>query len=1016
MSAGSSPLPSGAPVRTGSRFGSGLALVAVALAVVLASAPVREPEIWSHLARGRAVAEGRPHPARDDGLLSPPNARGAHVSVLYDLPLYAGFRFLGGAGAAALNAGAAALLAFVVFRTGRTPGRSAPAGACALVTVLCVGPWLELGPRVASYLFLALTMLLLRSAALRAESGAGGTGLARWQVLVLFAVWANVDRWVVVGPVTIGLMALVAWRGRTPAARVLGELFLIGLGASLLSPNHWTVWTPAHTVGWEGAGPSASPFWPAWYRTGSPIVGAGYAGLVLLGLFAFWRDRGARAWAPVWFLLLVGAARWPVVAPLFAVVAGPTAALGLASAQLPALPGAGRRWGKAVRFTGWVFVLAGAGALLAVGWTGWATGRPLGRPVWSVDTDDSLRDAVLVIERWRREGALGPNENGVALSPEVADYRSWFGEGGAQGTGEQSGALDFATVRAGLLPEGDGEPGAAGWREVFRKRGISYLILHSGGAVPTERVVTRLAGAPDEWTLLYLRGRTVVFGWQDPAARGAGDRFAPLRLSPERRAFSPALSDTAPLGGADREPGARAWARAFAAPNPGAPQEQDEAALYLAYFDGQRGTYDAQNRATWLASQSASLLGNLAAPAPGPGPGAADIGQWIFGVPGAWNAFLAGRDDGSLGAPVLAVRSARRAVRENPDDARSYFLLGEAYLRLAQATRERTWRYLLPAFDRIRQVQAITAFQKVLILRPDSAAAHGRLARLYRDRGSLDLALHHLDGLIKATRARGPQPGETPEGARQALAALEREYEGLGTEVRRREALCESGAGRRALDQAREAAGAGLPDRALKLLLKSDASEFGPEGAKLELDLLLWAGRGNDIRAWLDPELEKSVGAATYHEILACLAAVTGDYRDTGPEMRNVAGALLRVPSRLPTPHAQASYDVGRALLSTPFVSGTPSTFVHNALVREGLYEEVHQITTSLRREANAHVVGGLLAMEAGQIEEAEAFFKLALVAWGARDGRGGGSGLDFSGRRVAQDCLRLIREHRTDG
>ena len=38
----------------------------------------------------------------------------------------------------------------------------------------------------------------------------------------------------------------------------------------------------------------------------------------------------------------------------------------------------------------------------------------------------------------------------------------------------------------------------------------------------------------------------------------------------------------------------------------------------------------------------------------------------------------------------MAIRSARQAVRENPEDVGSYFLLAEAYQLLTQRTRERT--------------------------------------------------------------------------------------------------------------------------------------------------------------------------------------------------------------------------------------------------------------------------------------------------------------------------------------
>ncbi len=935
--------------------------------------------------------------------------------------MHAGYLLLGGAGVVAANAALAALLAVVVFRAARAGSRPALAGACTVLTVLALGPWLGLTPRLFSCLFLALIVLLMRRVADGAEAGPV-VGRGRWLVPALIAVWANVDHWVVLGPLAVGLHAIVEWRrGRVRAARAVGWMFLAGLTASVFSPNHFHVWGLSNFgASGRGSGPAASPFWPAWYRTAPPAVGASYAVLALLGLVALVRDRQgqARAWAPLWVVLLALAAWSPAAPPFFAVVAGPTAALGLsgrAARRWPLAQAGGTRRGvlRLVKRGRHLLAPLAAVAVLAAAWPGWFTGPPYGRPAWSVDVDEPLRAAVADLTQWHIEGVFHAEGRGLTFSRQAADYWARFGPAGRGPLDDRSGTGDLAAVRERLFGgAGDDTEAETDWRGVLRAHRVTFLVLHADGTLPTEKAVARLAGSPEEWPLLYLRGRTVVFGWRDPTGGASEDRFGAAEVRVDRRAFRPAPADRAPPEYSGRGPGRR-WSRAFLEPPPAPPPEQAEAALYLAYFDGQRRLYTARNEKVWLGSQMAGLVGSLAAPAPGVGPGAVAVAVRAIGVPGDWEAFTAGQDDGPLGALLLAVRSARRSVRANPDDAKSYFLLGEAYLRLTEATRERAWRHQLPAFDRIRQVQAITAFQHALTLRPDSPAAHGRLARLYRERGSFDLALHHLDQSIRVSRARDPQPGEHADTRRESLAALERERGALAEEVRRREEVFETAKGnRRALDLARDAAGLGLANRALDILLKSDASEFGPEGVRLELDLLLWAGRVEDVRAWLDPDLAQSIGSATYHEILACVAAATGNYREAGLEMRSVATALVRVPTRLPTPQTQAAYDIARAMLSVPFANTTPGTFAHTVLVREGLLEEVQQIVSSLRRERNALVVAGLLALEGGQIEEAEDAFSLALGRRPSWDGADTVTGLDFSGRRVAQDCLRLTGVH----
>jgi|GEM_PF-6635587 len=996
-------------------LGIWLAMISAVLAFVLASTPTSQDEVWSHLARGRAVVVGQPPPDRNSQLLSPEDQQRAYRTPLYDVALFAGYLLLGCEGLAVLNAAIAALFALVIFRAGRTENSLVPAGLCSILTIVAAAPWFDLAPRMCSYLFLALTVVLVRKASELAH--AKGEGRTRWAILVLFAIWANVDRWVVLGPITIGLLALAErYRGRSEVARRLAFLSLEGLLASLLSLNHIRVWDPASTVGLPSLNPRTSPFWGDWYQNSPLAVGVVYLILVLLGLLTFRRDsqRQTRVWLPVWVALLALAVWSPAGAPFFAIVAGAVGAMGLANVYWPLASPVARksRWiVRQARRVARLFVPVVPVALLAVAWPGWVTGPPYGRPSWSMDLDSSLRDAVWELSRYRREGVFGPESRGLTLSPEVADYWSLFGEtpsGGASGREEHA---DVAKIQTGILGEGNsGTLAANDWRALMRAHKVNHLILHTGSNPRTEQVVSRLSGLPHEWALLYLRGRTVVFGWRDPLSTGATDPFSPLRVVTQHRAFVPTPKDRAPLDGPKRGPSEAEWWRAFVEPPLRSPEEQDETALYLAYFDGHRPLYEARNRETWVGIQHVRLTGNLALSLPTLGCVTVGLGEWAIGVPGDWGTFLAHHDDGPLDALLLAVRSGRRAIAANPDDAKSYFLLGEAYLRLAQATRERAWRYQLPAFDRIRQVQAITAFQQALILRPDSPAAHGRLARLYRDRGSLDLALVHLEKLVEITKARGPQAGEKTETANEALAALEREREALASLVRQRVKTLEVGKeSRRVLDLAREAAGVGLPKYALEILLKSDASEFGAEGVQLELDLLLWAGRVRDVRAWLDPGLEKTIGAVTYHEVLACLAAATGHYREVGQEMREVAAALLRVPSRLPTPYTQASYDIARAMFTTTFVGNNPAAATHQSLVREGLFVEVQQIGGSLGREGNALVVAGLLALEAGEVTEAEEFLHRALARWQGPAYGSGEHGIDFAGRPVAQDCLRLI-------
>src|SRR5207248_3342242 len=116
----------------------------------------------------------------------------------------------------------------------------------------------------------------------------------------------------------------------------------------------------------------------------------------------------------------------------------------------------------------------------------------------------------------------------------------------------------------------------------------------------------------------------------------------------------------------------------------------------------------------WLAAQAAGLVGCG---------GGSDVGGMVGTLAGRLGispvGFLSLRDQGPAEALLLAVRAARRALAVNPDDAGAYLLLGEAYLRLARQTREQGWRTFLPVLADIRRVQALTALEQAVLLRPD---------------------------------------------------------------------------------------------------------------------------------------------------------------------------------------------------------------------------------------------------------------------------------------------------------
>jgi hypothetical protein len=64
-----------------------------------------------------------------------------------------------------------------------------------------------------------------------------------------------------------------------------------------------------------------------------------------------------------------------------------------------------------------------------------------------------------------------------------------------------------------------------------------------------------------------------------------------------------------------------------------------------------------------------------------------------------------------------------------------------------------------------------------------------------------------------------------------------------------------------------------------------------------------------------------------------------------------------------------------------------------------------------LRWEADARVLGGLLALEQGDTDEADVSFRLALAVWADEAAAAAGAGLDFAARPLAQSYLRRLED-----
>ena len=366
------------------------------------------------------------------------------------------------------------------------------------------------------------------------------------------------------------------------------------------------------------------------------------------------------------------------------------------------------------------------------------------------------------------------------------------------------------------------------------------------------------------------------------------------------------------------------------------------------------------------------------------------------------------QDDTPPALLYLTVRAARRAVAANSDDAQSYLLLGEAYLRLLHATRERVWAARMPELVQLRLAQASSALNRAIALRPGLAQAHLSLGGLYREVGYLDLAEHHLRTYFTLAKMAGPPPGVDAASWDEAAASFEEELRALSRTVKERlQAHASEASGKRISTRASLAQQKGLAGLARDSLLDSDIAAFGPEGLALELELLLGTGRAEDVREWTDSQQKGSLGAA-YHWLRAQAMASLGEYVEAREECDALASALEPGGNE----GGAKSPEIIAGLVGWSVLDGMPACdglapFVRRATNRAEKLGRLAGFTRVFRQQADVWTLRGLLALEQGEMGEAEDAFRQALVLWE------GGRGLDFNGRPAAEGYLALLEAAR---
>jgi tetratricopeptide (TPR) repeat protein len=1029
----------------------------VILAFLLASFAVRNSDFWIHLATGRLAANGEWNFGSNPFAYSTPQTYWANHSWLYDLALYGVARLTGGpesvGGGAVLVVLKAILFTFLawVMLQIRRPGQHLWAPAfCTGLALIAMSPRLLFQPTLFSLLFLGITLCVLQ-APRHEEIGPGRNSLARsplnvyWLLPPLFALWVNVDEWFLLGPVTVALYLIgVVLQQLTAPIRtgtdapeprqplILFLVFIVGVTACLINPYGYRAFTLPVQLGLTDVVDVYrqdsllrhyfdSPFDQDYFRPGIgmnvaglayfPLVGLGLASFVL-SFFATWRWWRLLIW--LFFAALSGYESRNI--PFFAVVAGPITALNLqdfAAVRLgmqPRLERGWRLWSIGGRL---VTILLVLGVLLLT-WPGWLHGRPsdpmqVYRVGWSVDIEPSFRQSAEQLKSWHEAGLIRDEDHGFNFTPEVMNYCAWFCAN-EQGHPLEKGyfdyrlsayskqvATDYVDLRQVLRNPGQSTvPGGrqVNWQKLFRDQHISHLVVNlrdPDGAF----VWISLLNDWQQWPLIYLDGRTIIFRWQDPRHRGQQPLAAIPRMEPEIRAFG-AAATLAPAKGPEKPPEPQdLWTRYAQGPPP-LPLATDRAMRWLDYWNviSRRwfGPYLlASDVAAWSAVVGASpfgLGGGTVAPASNLVLSSLPV-RFAFANPQLLSYFLRFKDQGPPGSPLLAVRTCREALLTNSNDPVTYFTLGRAYSLLLE--QEDQWVGRTQAAqrqfprDQLRRMQMTTALEYDLKVRPDNADTHLRLFQIYSQIRFNDFALDRLREYVRLIRATGPQEGEKREDFEQRLERSDNILKNLDDQVTRQRNEYEvSAANQPPVVKAQIAVSRGLPSTAITVLQQSLEPDTVPEPAVLNIlvELYLATGQPEEARPGLGEGMRQVLGT-NYEWLNTLMEAEAGNYGQ--------AGAYLdQLLARTDQENAQQALVMLRA---QTFMGVSPQTVA-----------ALNNTLGTVRQAADLRLVRGLLALEEGDTATAATALRKTLEM-------GQPYPFNFEGRAIALNYLRHLEE-----
>jgi hypothetical protein len=1067
VEADSIPLPAGPRRRSVKEQGRGLRgdiwiiPLVLALAFLAVSFPARNSDLWLHLASGRLLSERKAVFGADPFAYTTSQVYWANHSWLFDLGIYRLYNLMDGPGLVILKAALATILAMLLLSI-RRPGSSfyLPI-VCTTLAIVAAARYTLVQPVFVSSFLLGLTLWLLwKQPSDSEQSSSRPLSASHILLLVVCALWANVDDWFLLGPLMIALF----WLGGRIEGKSVVPAWLIpaAFAACLLNPHTYHVfmlpadispvtWTSGLRSDVRYQGLFASP-WPEWLRGVKELhVGdsSAYVVLMVLGALSFLlnpqalRSRRLVLWLP--FAIL--AALQARLIPFFVVAAAPVTALNLqdfmaaraeADARIQGVKGTKREIRFLLLALSPCFLAVCLPALAALAWLGALSGyaREERHVAWSVQPDPSLEQTAEVLRMWRSEGLLKDGERVFALAPEMGSYAAWFDPGETQFLDQRFSlfgpvAADFEAVCLALQPDLDSSGSALSrkkrehgrdWRQVFKDYGVAVAVYHDRDQRRLLRVLNRVLADSATWTLLNISGQALIVGWNE--ARPGG--FGSLAWSPDQIAFGPydrrvqREAPAAPEQGPEHlPPAARDITDRLIGPPPPPTWESAAGIVYAGYHDLTKEVQREQQRRHSWTLFGAGLAGLPALPTAVPQaagqlysarnlPFRNDPGEKTkVLMPDELGPFMESMGERSPALPLLVIRMTRRALAANPKDADAWFRLGMAYLMLLDETKGRLTEKVLPLLVEIRHVQIVTALEQALRLNPDLEEAHSQLHFLYGRRNYFDKALEHRQEEVRLARRADRRPDESAEEFADRMEFLDKDTAKLAEFVKEGQAKYAAASpalqGER-LTQTDMALKLGLGSQALEgILLQTPADVLGPAGIKLELEMLLWMGRVEDVRSLLSDRglraikyrLPPAVLAApkgrggrslyllpyrwaAYEWLHVLQSAAVGDYAQAREDLRAIRAELTTARREMDEQLRRFDDRVWRFIPGfmaghAPFVQTLTALDLQRTLAEKQVIEL--SASTLRAQQADLCTIEGLLALEQGSTEAASLLF-----------------------------------------